>query len=492
MAVTRGHRPNILFVTMDQFRADALSCLGHPVVKTPTLDGIAAEGVHFVSHYANSAPCAPGRASLYTGMYQMNHRVVANGTPLDHQFDNIARLARRAGYRPVLFGYTDQAVDPREVTDSNDPRLRNYEGILPGFDVGLDLTGDQAAWLEWLSGLGYPLTGVNEVLASEHERPAEHGVSTFLTNQVIDWLAQAPEVPWFVHVSWYRPHPPYSAPGHYADLYDPADCASAIPAGPDRHPLQDLLARIPELRAPEQPEAIARMRAQYYGSLTHVDHQLARVVDAVQTRGEWDNTIVIVTSDHGEQLGDQGLMQKAGFFEASYRIPAIIRDPRQPQSAGARIKAFTEAVDLLPTVAELLGEPIPPQCDGLPLTSFLRGESPSWWRSAAHYEWDWRDWYLRRAEDQWPRDRRLARRNLVVQRGEDYAYVHFGDGSWRCFDIKADPNWATLCHEPAVVLKQAQALLDWRAEHLNRTLTSTLIDNGIVGRAPATRIGRNG
>ena len=122
------------------------------------------------------------------------------------------------------------------------------------------------------------------------------------------------------------------------------------------------------------------------------------------------------------------------------------------------------------------------QC--LPLTPFLRGEPPRWWRSAAHYEWDWRDWYLARSADEWPWDRRLERRNLVVQRGEHHAYVHFGDGSWRCFDLAADPTWRTLTEDPQVVLKQAQALLDWRTLHLDRTLTNTLIDKGVVGRIP--------
>src|SRR4029077_7517407 len=112
---------------------------GHPVVRTPTLDRLARDGVRFARHYSQAAPCGPGRACLYTGTYQFNNRVVANGTPLDARFDNIALAGRRAGYVPTLFGYTDQSVDPRTVTDSNDPRLSNYEGILPGFEAELDL-----------------------------------------------------------------------------------------------------------------------------------------------------------------------------------------------------------------------------------------------------------------------------------------------------------------------------------------------------------------
>ena len=93
---------NVLLITLDQFRADCLSIAGHPLVKTPNLDRLAQQGVRLTKHYSQCAPCSPGRASLYTGMYQMNHRVVANGTPLDRSFDNVALLAQRAGYAPAL------------------------------------------------------------------------------------------------------------------------------------------------------------------------------------------------------------------------------------------------------------------------------------------------------------------------------------------------------------------------------------------------------
>ena len=103
---------NLLLVTLDQFRGDCLSAAGHRVVRTPNLDRLAASGVRFARHYSQAAPCSPGRACLYTGTYQMNNRVVANGTPLDDRLDNLARAARRAGFDPTLFGYTDQGVDP--------------------------------------------------------------------------------------------------------------------------------------------------------------------------------------------------------------------------------------------------------------------------------------------------------------------------------------------------------------------------------------------
>src|SRR5262245_56160301 len=135
---------NVLLITLDQFRGDCLSAAGRPIVRTPNLDRLAAQGVRLARHYSQSSPWRPGRACLYTGTYQLNNRVVANGTPLDARFDNLALAARRAGHAPTLFGYTDQSIDPREATGPDDPRLSTYEGLLPGFDVGLELNGDHA------------------------------------------------------------------------------------------------------------------------------------------------------------------------------------------------------------------------------------------------------------------------------------------------------------------------------------------------------------
>lgn len=109
----------------------------------------------FANHWSVTAPCGPSRASLHTGLYLMNHRSVGNGTPLDDRFTNVAREARAAGYHPTLFGYTDTSIDPRTVTDAADPRLRDYEGVLPGIDRGVVLTtGDRSPWYRWLTERG--------------------------------------------------------------------------------------------------------------------------------------------------------------------------------------------------------------------------------------------------------------------------------------------------------------------------------------------------
>jgi arylsulfatase A-like enzyme len=227
------------------------------------------------------------------------------------------------------------------------------------------------------------------------------------------------------------------------------------------------------------------LRAQYYGMITEVDAQLGRVVEAVKARGEWDDTVIVVASDHGEQLGDHGLVEKLGYFEESYHVPLLVRDPRRPSVHGAVVEAFTENVDVLPTVCELLGAEIPAQVDGLPLTAFLEGTDPPWWRDAAHWEWDWRFVFIGSSERGWPLDRRLERQNLAVVRTLSHSYVHFGDGSWRCFDLGEDSTWRTECHDPEVVLPLAQALAGWRQEHLDRTYTSMLLSPERLGVWPA-------
>ena len=122
---------NVLFITADQWRGDFLSAISHPCLRTPNLDTLAADGVLFRRHYSQATPCAPGRASLYTGLYLHNHRVVGAFTPLDARHTNVALEVRKAGYHPALLGYTDTGADPRRQTTGN-PALRSYSGVLPG------------------------------------------------------------------------------------------------------------------------------------------------------------------------------------------------------------------------------------------------------------------------------------------------------------------------------------------------------------------------
>jgi arylsulfatase A-like enzyme len=223
------------------------------------------------------------------------------------------------------------------------------------------------------------------------------------------------------------------------------------------------------------------LKTQYYGMISEVDAQLGRVVQALEERGEWRDTLVVVTSDHGEQLGDHGLIEKLGFFPQSYHILGLWRDPRS--QGGTSIRHFTENVDLLPTLADALGIDEPVQCDGRSLTPLFGGTEVEW-RDAAHYEWDSRYFLLRSDGSPQPTNATLARRNLAVSFGDDIAYVQFGDGSYKCFDVAADPTWRTECHDTERVLKAAQDQLVWRQEHLRHDLTNMLLSPTRLGTWP--------
>jgi arylsulfatase A-like enzyme len=475
---------NVLFITLDQFRGDSYGAAGHPLVKTPTLDRIAREGVRLERHFSQSAPCAPGRAALYTGTYQMNNRVVANGTPLPAGLDNVALAARRAGFNPTLFGYTDQGIDPNDSLGLDDPRLDYYDGILPGFSVGLYLPENQIGWVHYLRARGYDVAGDwISLLIGEPDRAAEDSLSGFLTNRFLEWLADE-ERGWFAHLSYLRPHPPYAAAGEYSTMYDPGDVE--LPVVPveesRRHPTHQFSMGVRTRAAPTDEAKMRKLRAQYYGMISEIDFQLGRVVSAIEERGEWDDTVVVITSDHGDQLGDHGLIQKLGFFPQSYHVIGLWRDPHLAL-AGRSVSAFTENVDLLPTLCDAMSLEPNAQCDGRSLLRLMTGEVDGW-RTAAHYEWDYRGDWIGQNKSTWTIDQSIANQNLTVSVGDDLSYVQFGDGTFRCFDLGVDPTWRTECTDSDRVLVGAQEQLVWRQEHLRRDMTDMLLGPYRLGRWP--------
>jgi len=499
-------QPNVLLITLDQFRGDCLSSLGHPIVRTPNLDALARDATTFSRHYSQAAPCSPGRASLYTGTYQMNHRVCFNGSPLDDRFDNVARFARRRGYSPALFGYTDQGIDPRRATGINDPRLSTYQGALPGFDWVLDLSEPYRPWLDHLREMGHAYDDHVAALMSEPERDESLSISHFLTDRFLAWLderrpssqstsrsahpsaADDDASPWFAHLSYLRPHPPYTAAGKWSREYDPESVDMPITPSEERHGFHEAVMQLPDTKAPSTERGMRRMRAQYYGMIGEVDAQLGRVFATLRDKGEWDDTIIVVTADHGEQLGDHGLREKVGFFEQSYHIVGLVRAPHHSGGHGRRVNAFTENVDVFPTLCELLDAPIPAQCDGRSLLAWLNGDTPSEWREMATWEYDWRQLYITDDADgsalNWPHDRRLERQNLCVQRGAKAAYVQFGNGDWLAFDLALDPTWRTPIRDADRVLPLAQRMLTWRSQHTERRLSGLKLEHGGIGRWP--------
>ena len=523
---------NILFITADQWRGDCISALsprtqgsdcttvsGSAPVQTPHLDGLAEEGVLFTRHYAQAVPCGPSRASLHTGMYLMNHRSGTNGTPLDARHSNWALELRRAGYDPVLFGYTDTSVDPR-LYEPDDPILRSYEGLLPGLTPGVVMENDVTPWVEWLRGKGVETPAEGIALYRQKQGtlewedgadapsaltlPAELHDTRFMTDQCMAYLARATQ-PWCVHLSLLRPHPPWIAPEPYNRLYPPGRLAAPVKCATvadeaRQHPWLAHQLERPLFRAPQCEAKLRRLKASYYGLMSEVDDNLGRLFQQLKHTDQWNDTLIVFTSDHGEQMGDHWLLGKCGYFDQSYHIPLIVRDPdaRADGTRGEALNCFTENVDIMPTLLDWCGLDIPVQCDGLSVLPLLHsrdagkssGETAKekitdHWRKAVHWEYDFRDPANAVAEDELQIG--LHQCSLNVIRDEHYKYVHFSGLPPLLFDLQSDPEeFHNLAQNPdyqSVLLSYTQQLLSWRMEHSEQTLTHLLLtEEGVVER----------
>ena len=497
---------NILFITADQWRGECLGVAGHPVIRTPNVDALATEGTTFLQHYSNAAPCSPARACLYTGLYQMTNRVVRNGSPLAHRFDNVALAARRAGYAPTLFGYTDQSADPAMLQPS-DPWLRTYEGVLPGFDVRVRLPEDEKPWLSWLRGQGIdfanrtlahlPVRDAGKVTSAPPGYGKDQTQTAFLTGEFIRWLGEQ-EAPWFAHLSFLRPHPPFIVPEPYNTMFSPDEVgefrrASSVEAEAAVHPLLRYLLGLVPL-ADFVPGASGRVadlgekdfrqiKATYFGMIAEVDAQLGRAFAAIKAAGQWNNTLIVFTSDHAELMGDHYLLGKGGYHDQSQHVPLVIRDPLT-RARGNIVEDFTEAVDLYPTLLEAMGIEPAHAGDGRSLSPFLSGdEPPGGWRDAAHWEFDFRDVAGQSAETALGLD--SVSLNMAAIRTEKWKYVHFAALPPLLFDLEADPdNLHNLADDPAhaaVRAEMAEKLLSWRGKHLDQTLAlKELTPNGVA------------
>ena len=234
----------------------------------------------------------------------------------------------------------------------------------------------------------------------------------------------------------------------------------------------------------DEPD-VRKARAVYYGLITEVDHHIGRIVRALEARSELDRTLVLFTADHGEMLGDHWLLGKEGFFPQAFHVPLIVVDPSPGAVRGLAVEAFTEHVDLMPTILGRIGLEAPLQCDGRSLVPWLEGGTPAGWRQAAHYEHDFRD--VETLTFEAALGLASDRCALAVRQSGDYAYVHFNGLPPLCYDLRQDPhqldNIAGDHGRAGEVLAQAQAMLTWRMDMAERRLTGCkLTPKGPVGR----------
>ncbi|MGH6887115.1 MAG: sulfatase-like hydrolase/transferase, partial [Geminicoccales bacterium] len=237
---------------------------------------------------------------------------------------------------------------------------------------------------------------------------------------------------------------------------------------------------------------VRQLRATYYAMISQVDDQIGRIVAHLKATGEYDQTLIIFTCDHGEMLGDHWMWGKPGYFDEAYHIPLIVRDPRRIADGGRgrAVAEFTEAIDVMPTILDWLGLDPPAQCNGYSLMPFVIGRSRAGWRREVHWEFDFSDIVNLDPEQALGVDSDQC--TLSVIRDHRYKYVHFTSLQPLFFDLEKDPGqFDSRAADPAYlsqVLAYAQKLLSWRMEHNDRSLTrSFLTQNGVFERRRARR-----
>ncbi len=512
----------VLFIVLDQMRADCVHGALASSLDLPNVRRLMAGGVTFASHYSVTAPCGPARASLLTGLYAMNHRSVRNGAPLAGHLPNIATEVRKAGYEPLLFGYTDTSIDPAG-RDANDPDLKKYEGLLPGFAEGLRMRfEDSDPWLADLKAKGYAVpANHHELYRAQTGAASSDGTAdgpyaaitgpalysaadsdtAFLTDETLKALSVRETRNWFAHVTYIRPHPPFVAPAPYNQMVAPETVpAPAGLTGADAlrasHPFFDAFYSQPSMknhfyvgfdgRLERIGEDEARaIRAVYFGLASEVDHHIGRMLDYLDSTGQADETLVIVTSDHGEMLGDRHMWGKESIFDPAYHVPLIIRDPQRKKTAGQVIEHFTESIDIAPTILDWLGRTPPPGFNGYSLLPFLDGGTPDTWRDHVFMEQDLAD-PVSPTRYQRHLGLSLAECNVAILRETRFKLVHFNAGlPPLLFDMEADPAEAQdLAGDPAYageLLRLTRRMLDHRMRHADHRLSAMkLTEAGVV------------
>lgn len=511
---------NVVLFLADQWRGDTLAATGHPGIETPHLDGLIAEGVTFRQHYTTASPCGPARTALLTGLYMASNRMVQNGTPLDDRHDNLARAMRRSGREAAMFGYTSSVPDPRGL-GPDDPALRNQHGTMVGFTDFAPGLPTHNAYMAHAKARGYHIPEDREdfwlpdpakAAGAPDKGPtwapakftSEHSDNAYLLDTALQYLSVREGEPWFIHLATMRPHPPFVATEPWHDKYDPAGVPPVRRRATKQeeaaqHPLlAELLATTKQrdyfrtgdgLAADIGERDIRQLRATYYGMIGEVDAQLGRLITYLKESGQYDETLFVFSSDHGEMLGDHYMLGKSGYFAEAYHIPLVIRMPGGA-GGGAVVDRFTESIDVMPTILEAMGEPIPVQCDGSSLMPLIRGEAVTYWRDGVVFEFDFRgvgdtNGFRRR------HGLRLDQCNLASFRDTRFQYVHFPALPPLLFDLAADP-WCfnNLAGQPAyasVERDYAQRLLTWRMEAGERVLTGMRATKGgmVEERDPA-------
>jgi arylsulfatase A-like enzyme len=394
----RSDRPNILFICTDQHRFDLLGAAGNPHVKTPHLDRLAGEGALFEQCYTPNPVCAPTRASILTGRYPRAHGLWGNGVPLPGHERLFTRDLADAGYDCGLVGKLHlgacfgQRTEPRYDDGfrvyrwAHAPSHRSpenaYHRWLQERHPALYERAAQAA-----AGRRPGTSGTTVSGPSFDDMPAEAHYTRWVGEETVAFLRGSGDPqrpgPFFLWANFFDPHHPFVAPQEYLDRYDAAGLP--LPLGSER----DLDDRPPILAeasrrsygghargyAEHSPEELRQIVRAYYAMVSFVDDEVGRILAALDELGLRERTLVVFSSDHGEMLGDHGLLLKGPMmYEGAVRVPLLMRWPGV-LAGGTRRAELVSLVDLCATFLDAAGLPDLPASQGDSLLPLARGES---------------------------------------------------------------------------------------------------------------------
>ena len=438
--------------------------------------------MRFSRAYSATPTCVPSRVALMTGQSQERHGRVGyqDGVPFERAHPvTMPGEFRRGGYQTQAIGkmhiYPERSRIGFDDITLHDGFLhfsrRHQRRQFEFFD-------DYVTWLRRQPGSNptadYFDHGLNcnSVVARPWDKAEELHPTTWVGSQTIDWLYRRdPTRPFFLYLSFHRPHPPYDPPAWAFDQY--LDLPPYEPKVGDwvDHYAEHRQDGVPDAFVGElDPKMIHRARAGYYGHMAHIDQQVNRIREALVDFGVAENTVIAFVSDHGEMMGDHHMYRKGYGFEGSAHIPFLLSEGGAPKTgAGRVVDEVVELRDVMPTLLDYAGLPVPDSCDGRSLVPFLRGENPEW-REWLHGEHTTLGQSL-----QWVTDGRTK-----------YLWAS-GRGTEELFDLTVDPDEL---HNLADDPQHADLLTLWRGRLIEalRDREEGYVDDGDDGDAAGGRL----
>ena len=511
---------NILFIMCDQLRWDYLSCYGHPRLATPHIDLLAARGVRFTRAYVQSPVCGASRMSFYTGRYVQSHGAAWNGYPLKVGEMTLGDYLRALGVQAGLVGKTHMradregmerlGIDPSSLIGVRvaecgfDPYERDdglhgvgpdgrYDPQRPRYNRYLNEKGyaGDNPWHDWANaaaGEGNKLaSGWAMRNASKPARVREEDSETpYMTGRAMDFIAEAGDRPWCLHLSYIKPHWPYMAPAPYNAMFAPGDILPATRSElelRDPHPLYREFMHLRVGKAFARDEVRNEVIPVYMGLIKQIDDQLGRLFRFLEERRLFATTMVVFTSDHGDYLGDHWMGDKDLFHEPSVKVPLIVYDPagEADGARGTTCSALVEAIDLVPTFLEALGADPTEQAhrlEGRSLLPFLRGAPPAQWRRFAISEYDYAMLPVADKLGVAPRDA-----HLFMIADQRWKLIHAPGFRPILYDLEMDPNeFCDLGADPAFEDQRRRLMTALYAWGLRRSQRTTLSEQQIRDR----------